>query len=117
MMGQVTLTGPSTNLQFGFIKAFEQNGTLQPGEYQLTAWDVATPSAPQSCKDGSYSFTFQVFHACFADCDQSGSLDINDFVCFQTLFATGDPAADCDGSETLNIDDFICFQTSFVLGC
>jgi twitching motility protein PilT len=75
------------------------------------------PSAPQSCKDGSYSFTFQVFHACFADCDQSGSLDINDFVCFQTLFATGDPAADCDGSETLNIDDFICFQTSFVLGC
>jgi len=25
--------------------------------------------------------------------------------------------ADCDGNGTLNIDDFICFQTFFVLGC
>jgi hypothetical protein len=55
--------------------------------------------------------------ACPADCDASGTLNIDDFICFQTLFVLGDPAADCDASGTLNIDDFICFQTLFVLGC
>ncbi len=55
--------------------------------------------------------------SCYADCDASGSLTIDDFICFQTFFAIGDPAADCDGSGTLNIDDFICFQTFFALGC
>ncbi len=54
---------------------------------------------------------------CFADCDASGGLSIDDFICFQTLYALGDPAADCDASGNLNIDDFICFQTLFALGC
>jgi len=54
---------------------------------------------------------------CLADCDGSGSLNIDDFICFQTNFALGDPAADCDASGQLDIDDFICFQTAFVLGC
>jgi hypothetical protein len=56
---------------------------------------------------------------CPADCDASGSLDIDDFICFQTAFVLGDPAggADCDASGTLNIDDFVCFQTLFSLGC
>ena len=52
-----------------------------------------------------------------ADCDASGSLDIDDFICFQTLFGLGDLGADCDGSGELDIDDFICFQTAFGLGC
>ncbi len=54
---------------------------------------------------------------CQPDCDASGSLTIDDFICFQTFFSLGDPAADCDASGTLSIDDFICFQTFFVLGC
>lgn len=55
--------------------------------------------------------------ACYADCDESGSLTIDDFVCFQTFFALGDPYADCDESGSLSIDDFICFQTLFAIGC
>jgi hypothetical protein len=55
--------------------------------------------------------------ACPGDCDGSGQLDIDDFVCFQTFFVLGDDNADCDASGTLTIDDFICFQTNFVLGC
>jgi hypothetical protein len=55
--------------------------------------------------------------ACAADCDASGSLDIDDFICFQTFFALGDPSADCDADGVLTIDDFICFQTLFALGC
>ncbi len=54
---------------------------------------------------------------CAADCDASGALNIDDFICFQTLFALADPTADCDASGALNIDDFICFQTLFALGC
>jgi trimeric autotransporter adhesin len=55
--------------------------------------------------------------SCYADCDANGALNIDDFICFQTLFALSDPAADCDSGGTLNIDDFICFQTFFALGC
>ncbi len=55
--------------------------------------------------------------ACFADCDGSGTLSIDDFICFQTGYALGDPTADCDGNGTLGIDDFICFQTLYALGC
>ncbi len=52
-----------------------------------------------------------------ADCDASGSLSLNDFVCFQTAFASGDPLVDCDGNDELSIDDFVCFQTVYAVGC
>ncbi len=55
--------------------------------------------------------------SCKADCDANGGLDIDDFICFQTCFAIGDPYADCDSSGGLDIDDFICFQTLFAVGC
>ena len=54
---------------------------------------------------------------CYPDCEQDGDLDIDDFICFQTLFALEAPAADCDGDSLLTIDDFICFQTFFAVGC
>ncbi len=55
--------------------------------------------------------------ACTADADGSGSLDINDFIEFQTQFAVGAAWADFDDSGSLDIDDFIVFQTYFALGC
>ncbi len=54
---------------------------------------------------------------CYPDCDGDGALSIDDFICFQTFFALGDPYADCDGDGALSIDDFICFQTFFAIGC
>ncbi len=54
---------------------------------------------------------------CYPDCDGSGSLDIDDFICFQTFYAVGNSWADCDVSGSLDIDDFICFQTYFAIGC
>ncbi len=56
-------------------------------------------------------------NACYPDCDGDSALTIDDFICFQTLFALGDPYADCDGDSALSIDDFICFQTLFAIGC
>jgi trimeric autotransporter adhesin len=58
-----------------------------------------------------------ICEACPADCDADGVLSIDDFICFQTLFALGDPTADCDATGSLSIDDFICFQTAFAIGC
>ena len=54
---------------------------------------------------------------CYADCDQSTTLDIFDFLCFQDLFAAGDPTADCDGNTILDVFDFLCFQDAFATGC
>ncbi len=60
---------------------------------------------------------FSATGPCYADCDGDCVPSINDFICFQTLFALSDPYADCDGDTALSIDDFICFQTFFAIGC
>jgi hypothetical protein len=55
--------------------------------------------------------------ACYADCNADGVLNLADFGCFQTRFATANPYADCNGDGLLNLADFGCFQTRFALGC
>jgi hypothetical protein len=54
---------------------------------------------------------------CYADCDDSGSADLFDFLCFQNAFAAGSPLADCDESGALDLFDFLCFQNAFDAGC
>jgi hypothetical protein len=60
---------------------------------------------------------------CYANCDGSTTvpfLNVNDFVCFQGLFAAGNTLANCDHSTNppvLNISDFVCFQGQFAAGC
>lgn len=55
--------------------------------------------------------------ACPADCDWSGGLDIDDLMCFVTLFALGHPSADCDADGDLTLNDYLCYQTLFASGC
>jgi choice-of-anchor B domain-containing protein len=83
--------------------------------FSAQAGDLRNFSDPAGAPGTSY--TASVSGGCYADCDGSGTLNIDDFICFQTNFALGDPQADCDSSGTLNIDDFICFQTIYALGC
>ena len=55
---------------------------------------------------------------CYADCDESGTLDIFDFLCFQNSFVLAEPyACDCDPDPACDIFDFLCFQNAFVGGC
>jgi len=54
---------------------------------------------------------------CPADCNEDGTLDILDFVCFQQAFQAEKPLADCDFSGDWSILDFVCFQQAFVAGC
>lgn len=51
-----------------------------------------------------------------ADFDNSGSLNVNDFVVYQQAFAGGSPAADVNDDCALNVNDFVTFQTLFVSG-
>jgi hypothetical protein len=52
-----------------------------------------------------------------ADCNADGSVNIFDFLCFQGLVTTGDPAADCNADAVINIFDFLCFQGAVTEGC
>jgi hypothetical protein len=60
---------------------------------------------------------------CYPNCDGSTAapaLNIADFSCFLTRFASGDAYANCDGSTTppvLNVLDFSCFLQKFAAGC
>ncbi len=54
---------------------------------------------------------------CYPDCNNSGTLTIADFGCFQAAFAAGNTYADCNNSGTLTIADFGCFQAAFAAGC
>ena len=54
---------------------------------------------------------------CRADLDGDGELTVFDFLEFQNLFDTGDPAADFDGDGRLTIFDVLAFQNEFVVGC
>ncbi len=80
--------------------------------------DPATPNTglgtPPHVDMGALEFQVQT---CYPDCDASGALNVNDYICFQTRFALGDPYADCNGDGVRNVNDYICFQTRFALGC
>ena len=93
--------------------AFSLRGTI--GQCDAAA-PAALSGGPYSIGGGFWT-SVGVPPPCYADCDSSGGLSIDDFICFQTLFAVGDPVADCDASGGLSIDDFICFQTLFAIGC
>lgn len=94
-----------------FLVNLQTTGTQGVDRLRITAHDGIRPVVLMP------SPTILVGSACLADCDASGALSIDDFICFQTFFSLGDLQADCDGNGTLNIDDFVCFQTAFSLGC
>ncbi len=59
----------------------------------------------------------QLGSTCYPDCNNSGSLNVADFGCFQSSFVAGNPYADCNQSGGLSIADFACFQSKFAAGC
>jgi hypothetical protein len=102
---------PSTGIQaLQFQGAASAQSKSNSTDYKLT------DGAAVFTNNANESFTV-VAPACYPDCDGDEILSIDDFVCFQTFFAFGDPYADCDGDTILSIDDFVCFQTFFAFGC
>ncbi|MEX2217777.1 MAG: GC-type dockerin domain-anchored protein [Phycisphaerales bacterium] len=100
-------------------------GLLPAGEYTVysTYYLNGNPSTTRELMG-----TFEVDPACggvpcYANCDSSTTppiLNVQDFGCFLTRYAAGDPYANCDGSTTepvLNVQDFGCFLTQYAAGC
>ena len=60
---------------------------------------------------------------CYPNCDGSTAapvLNVADFSCFLTRYASGDAYANCDGSTqppALNVQDFSCFLARYATGC
>jgi hypothetical protein len=60
---------------------------------------------------------------CYANCDASTltpCLNVNDFLCFNNLYAAGSSSANCDASTLtpiLNVNDFLCFNNRYAANC
>jgi hypothetical protein len=128
-LGAFLLTGASANAQLLDLswRTIDCGGGQSAGsgftlDYTIGQHDAGVLSG------GGYEITGGFWGgaeatSCYANCDGSASvpvLNINDFVCFQQKFASGDSFANCDGSTTspvLNVNDFVCFQQRFASGC
>jgi hypothetical protein len=110
-----TISG-STTFSLDFTNLREEDALGGPtGQHRYTC------VASNSC--GGTTSPPAALSVCYANCDCSTTeplLNVSDFVCFQTKYAAGDPAANCDGSTIppiLNVSDFICFQQKYAAGC
>jgi subtilisin-like proprotein convertase family protein len=90
------------------------NGLSSLGDWKVRAIDhvAADTGAIQHVV-----LTLEGGQPCYPDCNQSTTLTIADFGCFQAAFGAGNMYADCNGSGTLTIADFGCFQAAFAEGC
>jgi hypothetical protein len=108
------------------------NGGLRGG----SAWAVTSMETPQGMSlmvmgsfetaGGGHSPYLAQWVACpncYANCDSSTRtprLNIDDFTCFISKFAAGDPYANCTQSTIqpfLTVDDFVCYINKFAMGC
>lgn len=96
--------------QFLFSRASDEVASGMPDPLMIRGYGIINAAATLAAD-------------CYANCDASTEppvLNVNDFLCFQNLFAAGDPRANCDLSTAppvLNVNDFVCFQQRFVSGC
>lgn len=54
---------------------------------------------------------------CDPDCNEDGSLNTLDFLCFLNAFNTSDPYADYNGDGTINTLDFLAYLNAYNAGC
>ncbi len=102
----------------GILLGSAQVATRDWAQLRIVAPGIARIRLTASSADGAWIYDDLVAGAsCYPDCDGNGGLNVNDYICFQTKFALGDPYADCDGNGVRNVNDYICFQTKFALGC
>ncbi|MCA9279955.1 MAG: hypothetical protein H6815_12700 [Phycisphaeraceae bacterium] len=62
-------------------------------------------------------WTMPLPSACYADCDENGTLDTFDYICFGNAYVANEPYADCDGDGDFDIFDYICFGNAYAAGC
>ena len=82
--------------------------------------EVVCFTVPQPCAGSGLPTPCTPGGLCYADCDGSGVLNVNDFICYMNNYAAGAVCANCDASTAapvLNVNDFTCFLNKFAAGC
>ena len=103
-----------------FFKEFRVADLVTPSanvRVRFVASDLGAGSIVEAAVDDFKSQQLNCGVACYPDCNGDGTLNLSDFGCFTTKFATGDPYADCNGDGVRNLSDFGCFTTKFAVGC
>jgi hypothetical protein len=139
---------PPTGLWRGFMWYVRSNLTTLPSEWTMIdlgpnppanrSWNVliqdvdrvafsfgnpATTYPAQMWDVGADEIMVQPEYGCIPNCDRSTippCLNINDFACFLSQYATGTNYANCDNSTImpiLNVFDFTCYMGKFASGC
>jgi len=97
------------------------NATSGAGVPGLNGNANENPGGPLA--NNSVCSIFGATTGCYANCDNSTQppiLNVADFSCFLSKYASGDPYANCDNSTqapVLNVQDFSCFLTKYAAGC
>jgi hypothetical protein len=102
------VTYPSSIKEIGFVPSYGrtlgiavENGFVRAGDFYA----------------GLHISDASACHACPADVNGDGVLNVLDFVTFQKLWQAEDPGTDCDGNGSIDEMDFACFQRVFAGGC
>jgi hypothetical protein len=120
----------------GFCPPMVKPGVLGPPNANArqftTAWadledatSLALPVGSGIKQEASFSINGTQIGGggCYANCDASTlapCLNVNDFLCFNNLYAAGSSSANCDQSTLtpiLNVNDFLCFNNRYAAGC
>jgi hypothetical protein len=90
-----------------FILSLHDVALEDAGQYDVIVSDGCTSvtSAPASLSVWATDFT------------GDGATDIQDFLTFLQLFASGDPRGDFNGDGSLNVQDFLSYLRGFASGC
>ncbi|GIW73918.1 MAG: hypothetical protein KatS3mg103_0440 [Phycisphaerales bacterium] len=137
--GQTAIVGAPGDIRAshtGFVYVFTQTGSIWSEQARLSAADgtpgslygfsvaaqgdsvlVGAPEYDGVEADSGAVFVLEPTSVCQADVNQDCTLDIFDFLAFQSLFEDGDMRADFDGDGSLTLFDFIAFQNAFAAGC
>lgn len=98
----------------------DQNLRITTGDVRVLPFTLGQLFFSPCALVGSVTYELD---ACYPNCDSSTIapvLNVNDFLCFMTWFASGDSYANCDQSTSppiLSVNDFVCFTTQFTAGC
>jgi hypothetical protein len=139
---RVVLGGPGDDneagVDAGSVFLFVRDGQVWTGHSRILASDgaegdafgrvamsgetlavAATGDDTEAGEDAGSVYVFDLGCAapCHSDCDESGTLDLFDFLCFTNAFNAGDAYADCTGDGPLDLFDFLCFVNAFNEGC
>lgn len=94
--------------QLGGINSISSFGEDADGELYIVSLGgvirkIVPTAAPAPC--------------CLADCDNNGTLNVFDYVCFGQAFSAQQPYGDCDNNGAWNVFDYICYGNLFAAGC